>query len=147
MWSCEAQKKRRSKLLQWILQNILENQTFQRKAEFIIGDFYEMDFTKAIVILVKIDEMYNILKSANYCLLHERWKWNWIVKVFAGICPWTSVRLLLCSSFIKGQDSSLKRNSSRERVWYCNVDDTGARSFGNPRKQKWTKKVTFNKDL
>ena len=31
-------------LLQWILQNILENQTFQGIAKFIIVDFYEMDF-------------------------------------------------------------------------------------------------------
>ena len=59
-------------LLQWILQNILENQTFQRKAKFIMVDFYEMDFMKGIIILVKVDEMYNILKSASHCLLVER---------------------------------------------------------------------------
>ena len=28
-----------------------------------MADFYEMDFMKGIVILVKVDEMYNILKS------------------------------------------------------------------------------------
>ena len=39
----------KSTLLQWILQNILENQTFQRKAKFIMGDFYKMDFMKGIV--------------------------------------------------------------------------------------------------
>ena len=33
-------------LLQWILQNILENQTFQRIVKFIIVDSYEMDFMK-----------------------------------------------------------------------------------------------------
>ena len=33
-------------LLQWILQNILENQMFQRIAKFIMADFYEMDFMK-----------------------------------------------------------------------------------------------------
>ena len=60
-------------LLQWILQNILENQTFQRIAKFIMADFYEMDFMKGIVILVKVDEMYNILKSASHCVLIERW--------------------------------------------------------------------------
>ena len=43
-------------LLQWILQNILENQTFQRIAKFIMADFYEMDFMKGIVISVKVDE-------------------------------------------------------------------------------------------
>ena len=31
-----------------------------------------MDFMKAIVILMKVDEMYNILKSASNCLLVER---------------------------------------------------------------------------
>ena len=33
-------------MLQWILQSILENQTFQRIANFIMSDFYEMDFMK-----------------------------------------------------------------------------------------------------
>ena len=61
-------------LLQWILQNILENQTFQRIAKFIMTDFYEMDFMKGIVTLVKVDEMNIILKSASHCLLVERWK-------------------------------------------------------------------------
>ena len=54
------------------MQNILENQTFQRIAKFIMVDFYEMDFMKGIVILVKVDEMYNILKSASECLLVKR---------------------------------------------------------------------------
>ena len=35
-------------LLQWILHNTLENQTFQRIAKFIMVDFYEMDFMKGI---------------------------------------------------------------------------------------------------
>ena len=59
-------------LLQWILQNILQNQILQRPTNFIMADFYEMDFIKDIVILVKVDEMYNILKSAGQCLLVER---------------------------------------------------------------------------
>ena len=59
-------------LLLWIFQNILENQTFQRVANFITVDFYEMDFMKDIVVLVKVDDMYNILKSASHCLLVER---------------------------------------------------------------------------
>ena len=63
-------------LLQWILQNILENQMFQRIAKFIMADFYEMDFMKGIVILVKVDEMYNILKPATHGLLVERWDGN-----------------------------------------------------------------------
>ena len=35
-------------------------------------DFYEIDFMIGIVILVKINEMYDILKSASHCLLVER---------------------------------------------------------------------------
>ena len=35
-------------------------------------DSKEMDFMKGIGILVKVDEMYNILKFSNYCLLVER---------------------------------------------------------------------------
>ena len=50
---------------------MLENQAFQRIAKFIMVDSYEMDFMKGIVILVKVDEMYNILKSANHYLLVE----------------------------------------------------------------------------
>ena len=50
--------KKKKTLLQWILPNILENQTFQETAKFI-----EM---KGIVILVKVDERYNILKSLTY---------------------------------------------------------------------------------
>ena len=50
--------KEKKTLLQWILPNILENQTFQETAKFI-----EM---KGIVILVKVDERYNILKSLTY---------------------------------------------------------------------------------
>ena len=51
---------------------ILENQTFQRIAKFIMADFFEMDFMKGIFILVKVDEMYNILDSASHYLLVQR---------------------------------------------------------------------------
>ena len=36
-------------LLQWILQNILEKQTFQRTAKFIMAGSYEMDFIKCTI--------------------------------------------------------------------------------------------------
>ena len=58
--------------LQCILQNILENQTFQRTEKFIMTDFYEMNFMKGIAILVKVDDMYDILKSLSHCLLVKR---------------------------------------------------------------------------
>ena len=48
-------------LLKRNLQNISENQTFQKTPKFIISDFYEMGFMKGIVILVKVDEMCKIL--------------------------------------------------------------------------------------
>ena len=71
--SCFDKKKDTSKvkntLLRWILQNILENQTFQRIAKFIMVDSYEMNFIKVIVIAVKVDEMYIILTSASHYLL------------------------------------------------------------------------------
>ena len=45
------------------MMNISENQAFQRTAKFIMAYFYEIDLFKGIVILVKVDEMYKILKS------------------------------------------------------------------------------------
>ena len=74
-------------LLQWILQNILENQVFQRIANFIMINFYEMNLMKGNVILVDVDQMYNIFKSASHCLFVEKWRWNWLIKVFAVVCP------------------------------------------------------------
>ena len=59
-------------LLQWILQNILENQVFQRIANFIMINFYEMNLMKGNVILVDVDQMYNIFKSASHCLFVEK---------------------------------------------------------------------------
>ena len=48
------------------LKKILENQTFQRIAKFTMVDFHKMDFMNGIVILVKTDEMSNMLKSASH---------------------------------------------------------------------------------
>ena len=87
---------------------------------------YKMDFMKGNVILVKVDEMYSILEYASESLFSKRWRWNQMIKFFAGVCPWMFIRLLR-PSFIKAQASSCKRYSCRERVWYCNIDDTGAR--------------------
>ena len=54
------------------LQKILENQTFQRIAKFIMFDYYKMDFMRGNATLVKVDEMYNILKSASHSVFVER---------------------------------------------------------------------------
>ena len=59
-------------------------------AKVIMADFYKIDFMKGII-LVKVDQMYDFLKSANHCYL---------IKALAGVCPWMSIRLLR-HSFIK----------------------------------------------
>ena len=60
------------KLLKWILQNISENQTFQRTEKFNMANFYETDFIKGIFVkLVKVDER-TLEKSASPSLLVER---------------------------------------------------------------------------
>ena len=56
-WSKKDSSKVKNRLLQWIFQNILENQTFRRIAKFIMVDSYETDFMKGNVILAKVDEM------------------------------------------------------------------------------------------
>ena len=78
-------------MLQWILQNILEDQTFQRIAKFMMTDSYEMDFMIGIVILVKVDEIH--------------WSLPLNVHTFSTPIP-----------FNKGQTSSRIRYSCRERV-------------------------------
>ena len=111
--------KAKNTLLKWILQNVL----VQRIAKFIMVDPYKMELMKGVIIYVKVDVAYNILKSASHYFLVERCRLNWMIKVFAGACPWMR---LLRPSFTKGQTSSCKRYSCRKRVWYCNIDDTGA---------------------
>ena len=71
-WWEKDRSKVENTLLQRILQNIFENQMFQRMAKFIMVDHYKMDFMKGIVILVKVDKMCNILKSPSHCLLVKR---------------------------------------------------------------------------
>ena len=98
---------------------------FQGIEKFIMVNFYEVEFIKGIFISVQVDETHNIWKPASHCLLVERWRWNWMIKAFAGKYPWMSIRLLH-ASFIKGQALSCNRYSCRERVWYCNIDNTVA---------------------
>ena len=108
-------------------------ETFQRIAKLFMVDSYEMDFVKGMVILKKVDEIHSILMSASYCLLVERWRWYWMIKVFVGVWAWLSI-CLPRPSFIKEHASSCKRYSCREKFWYCNIDDPGARLFRDPRK-------------
>ena len=53
-WS-EKDIESEKQLRQWILQNILENKTFQRIAKFIVADSYKIDLEKGFAILVKAD--------------------------------------------------------------------------------------------
>ena len=53
-------------------------------AKVIMAGFYKIDFMKGII-LVKVDQMYNILKSANHFLLIQRGKENSIIKALAGV--------------------------------------------------------------
>ena len=48
-WYKKDTSKVKNILLQWILKNILENQTFQIIAKFIMVDSYEMDFMKVLL--------------------------------------------------------------------------------------------------
>ena len=59
-WSKNDSIKVKKYMLQWILQNILEKQTFQTIARFNMVDSYKMDFNKGNVLLVKLDQIYNI---------------------------------------------------------------------------------------
>ena len=49
-------------------EHIRKSGVSENRKVYILLDFYEMDFMKSIVILVKVDEMYNILKSASHTL-------------------------------------------------------------------------------
>ena len=53
-------------------EHLKKTQTFQRIEKFIMVDSYKMDFMKGNVILVKVEEMCNILKSASQSLFVER---------------------------------------------------------------------------
>ena len=72
IWSKKGTSKVKNTLLQWILQKITEKQTLQRITKFITVDSYEIDFMKCNFVLVKLDKMYNILKSTSPCLFVER---------------------------------------------------------------------------
>ena len=67
-----------------------------------MADFYEMDFMKDIVILVKVDEMYYILKFASHCLLVERWDGNGWSQFFCLRYAHTfTISLLLCIHLVR----------------------------------------------
>ena len=86
-------------MLLWILQNILENQKFQKIAKFIIVNFYEMDFMK------------DTLKSASHCLLVERWKWM-IKVVLLEIYPY----VFYIPPLIRGRHSLVRNIAAEKKV-------------------------------
>ena len=142
LWLKKDIPKMKNKLFQSILQNILENQTFQRTPKFIFADFHKMNFMKGIFILVKVDQMNNILKSASHYLLVKRWRWDWMIKVFAGVYSWMAVRLLRLP-FIKRQASSRKIYNCRERVWYSNIDGGKGKLVQRSKKIEMSDKSNF----
>ena len=76
-------KRRKRHCSKWTLQIILENQAFQRTAKFIE--------VKDIIFVSRWGVQY-LEKPASQWLLVETWRWNWIIKVFAGalLClEWT----------------------------------------------------------
>ena len=80
LWLEKDISKVENTLPQWILENILENQTFQRIAILLwSSDFYEMDFMKGIVILVKVNETYNIVQGllATICWSRDEGEIGW----------------------------------------------------------------------
>ena len=74
-----------------------------------------MDFMKGIVILVKVDEMYNIVKFASQVFIGREIKIELDDQRFCWRLP-LNVHTLLRLSFIKWQASSCKRYGCRERV-------------------------------
>ena len=91
-------------------------------------DFDEMDFMEGTG--SKVYDMYHILKSASHCLLVERWNeigWSKFLLESALECPYVCYGPPLLR---KGGASSCKRfvrDAAAERVWYCNINDPGAR--------------------
>ena len=80
-----------------------------------MADFYEMDFMKCIAILVKLDEMYNILKSASHCLLVEIWGGNGWSKFFC----WSYAHLFICPyvpPLIKGRLHLVRDTAAEKEV-------------------------------
>ena len=65
-------------------EHLRKSEVSENSKVYYMVDFYEMDFMEGIG--SKVDEMYNILKPASHYLLVER-RWNWMIKVFAGVCP------------------------------------------------------------
>ena len=82
-------------------------------AKFIMVDFYEMDFLKGVVVLVKVDEMYNILKSASHCLLVERSEGNgWFL---LEICPY----IYYASPLISGRLHLVRDTAAENEVGFA----------------------------
>ena len=78
-------------LLWWILQNILENQMFQRISKFIMVDSHETDFMKGIVILVKADEMeisWSLLATVYWLRDEDEIRWSKFIQESALECPY-----------------------------------------------------------
>ena len=90
----------------WILQNFLEKSDVSENSKVYYGRFLRNRLRERYCYISKYrwDRQY-FEKSASHWLLVERWRWNWMTKVFAWFCPRMSIRLIRLS-LIKGQASS-----------------------------------------
>ena len=95
----------------------------ERTAKFMV-DFYKMDFMKGIVLLVKLDEVCTVSWRP---LATVYWSRDEIGMDDQSLFTGEMLIRLLCPSLSKGQTSSPKRYSCRERSGYCKIDDTEIR--------------------
>ena len=123
-------------LLQWILQNILEKQTFQRTAKFIMVGSYEMDFIKCTI-------SWSLLATVYLSRDEDGIGWSKFLLRSAHKCPY----VYYTPSFIKGQASFCKRYNCIERVWTLQYWWNWSTVVERSKKIERTKNLTFNKDL
>ena len=93
------------------------------REQFMVN-FYKMDFMKGIVLLVKLDEICTVSWSP---LATVYWSRDEIGMDDQSLFTGEMLIRLLCPSLSKGQTSSPKRYSCRERSGYCKIDDTEIR--------------------
>ena len=84
-----------------------------------------MDFMKGIAILVKVNEMYtmpwSLLATVYWSRDGDEIGWSKLLLDSALECPY----VYSAHPLLRGR-LHLVRDSCRERVCYCSIDDTGA---------------------
>ena len=114
----------RTWLNDWVFVYELSSCGFKSSCSHVNLDFVPASRKEFLDIQASIKYGFNLKRVRD--LIRTYRQWNMIIKVFAGVWPWMSIRLLR-PSLIKNQASSYKRYSCSERFWHCNIDDTAAR--------------------